>query len=185
MKPFLPFALALLATACSAVVPSTAARLATMDPLTADPAALELVILLPPGLAVVPGSARLAFGATRGAETRSGSFALEDRPLPAGITPPTGATPLALALTAADADRMRALQADIAEWKREGGAKGSLGLGLGGCAIGVGPAHDAVGTVLIRLVDGGPFLPLIREGKLADLLGPEVLAAIEPCKGAE
>jgi hypothetical protein len=185
LKPFLPFALALLATACSAVVPSTAARLATMDPLTADPAALELVILLPPGLSIVPGSARLAFGATRGAETRSGSFALEDRPLPAGITPPTGATPLALALTEADADRMRALQADIAAWKREGGAKGTLGLGLGGCAIGAGPAPDAVGTVLIRLVDGGPFLPLIREGKLADLLGPEVLAAIEPCKGAE
>ncbi|NJS38151.1 MAG: hypothetical protein HC783_03120 [Rhodobacteraceae bacterium] len=80
---------------------------------------------------------------------------------------------------------MRALQADIAQWKRAGGAKGSLGLGLGGCAIGTGPAPDAVGSVLIRLVDGGPFLPLIIEGKLADLLGPEVLAAIEPCKGAE
>ncbi|NJS38150.1 MAG: hypothetical protein HC783_03115 [Rhodobacteraceae bacterium] len=87
MKPFLPYAVALLATACSAVVPSTAARLATMDPLTADPAALELVILLPPGLSIVPGSARLAFGATRGAETLSGNFALEDRPLPPGVSP--------------------------------------------------------------------------------------------------
>ncbi len=140
MKPFLPFALALLATACSAVVPSTAARLAILDPLTADPAALELVILLPPGLSIIPGSARLAFGATRGAETLSGSFTLEDRPLPPGISPPSGATPLALALTPADANRMRALQEDIAVWKREGGARGSLSLGLGGCAIGAGPA---------------------------------------------
>ena len=185
MKPFRPVALALMLAACSSVVPSTAARLAALDPLTADPAALELVVMLPAGMAIIPGSARLEFGATRGTESRSGSFALEDRPLPAGITAPEGATPVALALAPTDADQMRALQVEIAAWKREGGAQGSLGLGLGGCAVGAGPAPEAEGTVLIRLVTDGPFLPLIRDSRLVDLLGPEVLAAIEPCKGAE
>jgi hypothetical protein len=183
MRPALIISAPILFTvaACSAVVPGTAARLATMDPLTADPGAIKLVVILPEGLSVTPGSARLEFGAVRGTEGRTGSFALEDRPVTTGYD----GTARGFALTAADAARMRALQAEIAAWKREGGAKGSLGLGIGGCAVGDGPASDAVGTVLIRMTEDGPFLPLIREGKLADLLGAEVLAAIEPCKGGQ
>jgi hypothetical protein len=178
---YLPVLSALVLSACAAIVPSTAARLATMDPLTADPAAIELVVTLPPGLAVTPGSARLEFGAERGGESRKGSFILEEREV--ALT--DGTTARGFALTEADAAKMRLLQTEIAAWKREGPAKGSLGLGLGGCAVGSGPAPDAVGSVLIRMAEGGPFLPLIREGKLADLLGAEVMAAIEPCKGAE
>lgn len=179
-------ALALLAlSACSSLVPSTAARLAALDPLTADPAALELVVILPPGLAVSPGSAKLELSADRGTEHRSGSFALADRPVTGGFAVPKGGTARGFAIAVSDVDRMRALQAEIAEWKRDGAARGSLGLGIGGCAIGAGPEPDAKGSVLIRLRADGPFLPLIAEGKLADLLGPEVLAAIKPCQGAE
>jgi hypothetical protein len=181
----LPAALAMVLSACASVVPGTAARLATMDPLTADPAVIELVTILPKGLAVIPGSARLEFGAARGDETLGGSFVLEDRPVTATVIVPDGATARGFGLTADDADRMRALQAEISAWKREGAAKGRLGIGLGGCGLGDGPAADAVGSVLIRTVEGGPFLPLIRDGKLADLLGTGVLAAIKPCKGAE
>ena len=72
-------ALAVLAlSACSAIVPSTAARLAALDPLTADPAALELVVILPSGLAVTPGSATLDLSADRGAEHKGGRFQLAD-----------------------------------------------------------------------------------------------------------
>lgn len=179
-----PLAVACLA-ACTALVPSTAARLAATDPLTADPAALELVVILPPGLAVSPGSAKLDLSADRGAEHKSGSFQLADRPVPADIKLPDGATARGFAIAEPDVDRMRALQAEIAEWKRDGAAKGSLGLGIGGCATGEGPAPDATGSVLIRVREDGPFLPLIENGKLADLLGPKVLAAIKPCQAAE
>ena len=179
-----PVLSALALGACASVVPSTAVRLATLDPLTADPAAIELVVILPEGIAVAPGSARLEFGAVRGAESRKGRFALEDRAAPASVSAESG-TARGFALTKADAERMRALQAEIAMWKRDGDAKGSLGLGIGGCAVGAGPAPDAVGSVLIRMAEGGPFLPLIRAGKLADLLGAEVLAAIQPCKGGQ
>lgn len=171
--------------ACGAVVPETAARLAATDPLVADPGAIELVVVLPPGLSVTPGTAVLEFGATRGSERRSGRYVLEDLPVPAAVAIPDGASARAYALTDRDAERMRTLQAEIAGWMRAGAAQGSLSLGIGGCAMGDGPAPDAVGSVLIRMAEGGPFLPLIREGKLSDLLGAEVLAAIEPCKGAE
>ena len=152
MTPSRLATLAMLAlTGCSALVPSTAARLATVDPLTADPAALHLVVILPPGLAVSPGSAKLDLSADRGEEHLGGSFALADRPLPPGVAVPQGATARAFAIADADVARMRALQAEIAGWKSEGPAKGSLGLGIGGCAIGEGPASDATGSVLIKV----------------------------------
>jgi hypothetical protein len=175
--------------ACSAIVPSTAARLAAFDPLTADPAGIELLVVLPPGLSVTPGTAKLEFGAVRGTESRKGSFVLADRPVTDGLDLPDlatdGATARRYALTPADAKAMRALQAEIAKWKQDGNAQGSLGLGVGGCATGTGPAPDATGSVLIRLEDQAAFLPLIDQGKLADLLGAAALAAIKPCNGAE
>jgi len=176
---------ALFVSACTAVVPSTAARLAAFDPLTADPAAIELVVILPKGLSVTPGSARLDFGAVRGTESRKGSFVLQDIAAPTGISVPEDGSARVYALKDEDVETMRALQVEIAEWKREGPAKGSLGLGIVGCAVGDGPAANAVGSVLIRMKEAGPFLPLIREGKLADLLGADVLAAIQPCKGGQ
>lgn len=171
--------------ACSAVVPGTAARLAAIDPLKADPGAIALVVILPPGLSVSPGTAVLEFGATRGSDQRGGRFVLDDIPAPPTLDLPESATARVYALTDKDAERMRAVQAEIGLWQREGEATGSLSLGIGGCAVGDGPAADAVGSVLIRLAEGGPFLPLIREARLADLLGPGGLAAIEPCNGAE
>lgn len=186
MSPFHTTILTSLAlAACTSIVPSTAARLAAMDPLTADPAALELVVILPPGLAVSPGSAKLELSADRGAEHKAGSFSLAERPAAPGVTIPDGGSARGFVIAEADVPRMRALQAEIAEWKREGAAKGSLGMGLGGCAVNGGPAADATGSVLIRVQEDGPFLPLIANGKLSDLLGREVLAAIKPCKGGE
>lgn len=79
---------------------------------------------------------------------------------------------------------MRELQARIARWKAEGDARGSLGLAIGGCAKGGGPAADARGSVFIRLAPDAPFLPLIRDGRLSDLLGREGMATIQPCAGA-
>lgn len=172
-------------SACVPVGPMTAARLAASDPLTADPAAIRLAVILPPGLAVTPDSAVLEFSATRGALRRDERFVLRDVAVPDGVTVPTEGTARVYALSAPDAERMRGVQAEIAGWTEGGAAQGQLGLGIGGCALGAGPAADAVGSVLIRMDATGPFLPLIRAGRLADLLGSEGLAAIAPCQGAE
>ncbi|MFN3576298.1 MAG: hypothetical protein ACK4TJ_04875 [Tabrizicola sp.] len=102
-----------------------------------------------------------------------------------GLDLPEGATARQLALGKADIARMRAVQAEIAAWKQEDKARGWLGVAIGGCAIGAGPAPDARGSVLIRPERDAPFLPLIADGRLSDLLGPETLAAIKPCQAAQ
>jgi hypothetical protein len=142
-------------------------------------------VILPPGLAISPGTAELKLGASRGAELMDESFRLEDRPVASGINLPEGATARHFALAEPDIARMRALQAEIARWKQEGDARGTFGLGIGGCGIGAGPLPDARGSVLIRVAEDAPFLPLIADGRLSDLLGAETLAAIKPCQGAE
>lgn len=48
MRSIPSIAACFLLAACSAVAPATVARLASLDPLTADPAGIELVVILPP-----------------------------------------------------------------------------------------------------------------------------------------
>jgi hypothetical protein len=182
VKPALAF---LLLAACGSVVPSTAARLATLDPLAADPSEIAVAVILPPGLAVSPGSARLELGARLGAEQLVESFVLKDSPAETGPEAPEGASSRIFTVSDIDAKRLRKVQEGIAALKRKGDASGHLSIGLAGCAVGSGPSVDATGSVLIRLRDDGPFLPLIRDGSLADLLGAEVLRSIQPCHRAE
>ncbi len=179
-------AAALALTGCSAVVPSTLARLETLSPLTADPAAIEVALILPPGLRVAPGSAVLTLGAARtdtGAK-REARFVLEQTQGNGQALPvPDGARADLFRLAAADVPRMRAEQAAIAAWKAEAGnaTEGSLGIGLGGCAVNGGPASDARAAALIRTTAGGEFLPLIRDTPLRALLGDELFNRIGPC----
>lgn len=178
-------AVVLALASCSSLVATTAARISGLDPLTADPEDIQLVAVLPPGLSVRPESAVLVLSATRGTESRSGRFVLRDLAAPTGVTVPEGSMARLYAVDEDDAERMRALQADILDWKREGGVSGSLSLSIAGCAEGAGPASDAVGSVLIRLAPGQPFLPLVRDGRLSELLGPEFMAGLGPCQVAE
>ena len=76
-------------------------------------------------------------------------------------------------------------RAQITDWKAQGDAQGSLGIGLGACATGNGAAPDATGSVYIRLERGGDMLPLIADGRIADLIGADTLAAIGPCEGSK
>ncbi|NJM82897.1 MAG: hypothetical protein HC844_10730 [Tabrizicola sp.] len=99
--------LALVLPACASLVPSTVTRLAALDPLSADPGDIAVSIILPPGLAVTPGSARLELAATRGDKTISGSYALMDRPAIPGATAAEGAEAVIYELTETDAARMR------------------------------------------------------------------------------
>lgn len=173
---------------CSSLVPSTLAQIAATSPLEADPAAIEVALVLPPGLEVKKGSAVMTLSTKRedtGAE-KMGRFTLQERPVTLqGVAVPKGAHVGAYKLAAADLAAVRALQDTARQWKLEAGkaTSGSFGVAMGGCGIGGGPAADAVGSVYIRTETGGPFLPLIDNAALRDLLGAEVMAAIGPCDG--
>jgi hypothetical protein len=179
-----PLLACLALSACSSVVPMTAARLSAMDPLTVDPGQIEVALILPQGLRVTPGSAVLTLSAQRGDQRIAGDFVLDERAVP-GVPAPEGATVAGYGLTAHDVARMRALQAEIAAWKAEGEARGALSVGVGGCRVGEGPAPEAEGAVMIRLARDEAFHALIRPTPLVSILGEGALAAMGPCKGVQ
>ncbi len=179
----LPLLACLVLLACASMVPTTAARLSTLDPLTADPGQITVALVLPPGLQVTPGTAVLTLAARRGDMALADSFTLVPKPTP-GVTPPAGSVVAGFGLAGDDLARMRDLQADVAAWKATGASAATLSVGVGGCAVGDGPAPDATGAVLIRLSAEAPFQPLIQPTRLTSLLGPEALNAISPCHAA-
>jgi len=148
--------------ACSSVVPTTAMRLGGVSPATADPAGFAVSLDLPEGADVQAGTARLLFTVTRSdtGVVQSGAFTL-DRMGPV------------FQIAAADLDRLRDLQATAQSWEAEApnATRGSLSITLAPCVIGAGPASDAVVSADVRLVEGGPFLPLLRKVPLATVTG--------------
>ncbi|MGL4319924.1 MAG: hypothetical protein ACRCS3_03605 [Paracoccaceae bacterium] len=188
MHRFLLLAAFAALASCGAVVPSTVAMLSRLDPLTADPGAIEVALILPPGIAIAPGSANLSLTATRGDQTVDEAFALTPTPLRLeGYDMPEGATSQLFRIADSDLARMRAVQARIGAWKAEdpSGTNGSFAVSAGGCGLDQGPAPDATATILIRTAKDGPLLPLVRDAGLRALLGPELFDAITPCTTAQ
>jgi hypothetical protein len=176
----------LLVSACSSLVPSTTAQLAQLSPLEADPAAIALAIQLPPGLVVPEGGAKMVVEATRKAtgETRRGDYVLASEPGdPAQFAADPGDSVTFYRLAPDDIAPMRDLQTIVADWKTADpdGTAGSFSMGLAGCAVGQGPEPDAKGSVYIRTVANGAYLPLIQNASIKALIGPDLFAAIGPC----
>jgi hypothetical protein len=178
---------ALLLAACSSVVPSTLAMLATTSPIKADPGAMAVALILPPGIAVKPNTAELKISMARAdtGEQRSGRYTLIDaKETPSNISLAAGETLHVFQLSLKDADDMRRLQAEFAVWETEvpkGDGHGSLSLGLGGCSVNGGPTKDAVASAYIRTKADGTFSPLIDRDPLGKLLGTDLSTAIKPC----
>ena len=180
------FALMIALAGCSYVPAMTAARLAAVDPLTADPGQIELAVVLPPGMNPLPGTARLVLHAEGAGQRRDAEYLLVGRAVPQDVPVAGGAHVLAYGLSAADAGKMRALQAEVAGWRaaRQRG-QAALGVALGGCRVGAGPAPDAEGAVYIRLAADGGFLPLLGPARLSDMLGADAMAGLAPCSAAQ
>lgn len=170
---------------CSYVPAATVARLAALDPLAADPAQIELAVVMPPGMDPLPGTATMTLHVEAAGQTRDAEFALEERALPQGVPVPAGAHAKAYGLNAADVARMRALQAEIAAAPEAGDGRAALGVGLGGCKQGAGPAPDAEGAVYVRLAADGSFLPLLGPAPLTAMLGRQAVAGLAPCAGRQ
>ena len=159
-------------TACGAVDPLTAARLAALSPLNADPAAVAVRLDLPPGIALPPGGARL----TLAAESPDGRTVSQ--------TVRLAADGPVLAIAAADRPALAAAQAEIRALKAEDPAtRGSLSLALSPCRMGAGPAPDARAGAAVRLAANEAFLPLVTDAPLSDVLDPAATGELPPCPG--
>lgn len=174
-------------SACSYVAPTTAAKLATVDPLTADPAQIEVAVLFPPGLQATPDTAKLQVKAAGGRDQLDGTFTLAEHGTGPGPKAKAGSQMVIYGITPADAAQMRDWQSQVARWNADGAGKstGSLGVAIEACTVNGGPAEDAEGSVLIRLEKAGDFLPLIHAAPLSHLLGAEIMAAIKPCNNPD
>lgn len=184
MKLIAPLALIGLLSACASLVPSTLYQLQALDPLTADPAAIEVMLELPPGLEVAPNSAILTLQAEGPSGKLDEGFVLVSRPIEAEET--LSSTDI-FRLAQADIDRMKQTQAEIARMKQadNGKTRGSLSVALGGCGVGNGPSPDARASVFIRTEPGASFLPLIKDVNVRQLIGPDLFDAIRPCNTAQ
>ena len=181
--------LVVLLSGCGYGVPSTLREMAALDPLRADPAAIEIALATPAGLSVRNDGVRMTVDVARSDrdEKWSQSYALQVR---SGAAPvlavDAGSRVSVYRLAAADVARLRALQAEAVGWQSEtpppkGSA--SIGLGVDACKIGAGPATDARSSAYIKLGPGGNFQPLIRPVSLRDFLGQAAFDAIPPCDG--
>jgi hypothetical protein len=192
MKPALlaPLLSLILLTACASLVPSTVAQLATIDPVRMDPATLSVAVVTPAGLRPQPGTAVLIIEGSRsdtGEEARM-EMVLAETPITlAGFALQPGEVATMFQIAASDLAPMRALQAQLAEWKAAApdATSGSLSVGMGACTLGAGPAPDAEGAVFIRTTADGPMLPLVPRSRIAGLIGAEAVASLTPCTAAQ
>ena len=166
----------LLLQACGGLNPITLARLSQMSPLTADPAAIQVMIDFPDGIRIPRGSAVLGFEAELRStgETIAGNFVLAE----------TGAARRLYRIDPADIPEMRAFQARAKAWEatHPDDSSGSMSIDLQFCKIGEGPAPDATVDVSIRMETDGPFLPLIRNGAIYDAEGAEEIVNLPQCE---
>ncbi|MCY1128159.1 hypothetical protein OU426_14940 [Frigidibacter sp. RF13] len=164
-----------LVAGCSYLDPRGVKDLSLLDPLRADPAAIEARVTMPDGLRLRPDQALLNVEARQGDLRLAESFRLRlVEGLEGGVTQ--------LSFSPADADRFRAWQARVLELRQSGEVPGQLSVSLGACTTGKGPASDATGSLVLKLRPDAPLAPVIEEAPLAALLGPENLAAIGPCR---
>ncbi|MCF6444492.1 hypothetical protein [Nereida sp. MMG025] len=163
--------------ACTSVVPSTAAKLGMVHPMTADPANFAVRLELPPRAGVMPNSAVLALTSARSDTGQSieRAYTLHESPTLDGAR--------IYKISRSDIEDMRKTQATVQQWEAENPSanKGSLSVALQGCIIGEGPQADDTVDVSLQIEPDGRFLPLIRNAKWRTVVAQTKLGTPEQC----
>ncbi len=161
-------ALALLAClalqACSTIVMPTVAKLNTISTLEADPAGFEISIDMPDGVEIPTGGATITMNSanSRLDQAYSETYALQLRSAPDGQT--------LFRIHPDDVAEIRVFQARAKRWEAEEPevSTGAVSVFVNFCKIGDGPRRDDRFSVSVRAEVDGPFMPLIRNAKVAD-----------------
>lgn len=177
--------------ACTTINPRTAAKLSTLSPLEADPAALRVAMRLPAPLELSKGDARLAIAwAPNTTPATRQEYKLDVSELSGA-----GAAPVAairqgekiVVLTLADTDivALRAFQQKIRADKARGGqGKGSITVAFsGGCWRGAFPggARRLPFEVWLQTAPAQDYLPIIQGADLQQVLTGESGGALRSC----
>ncbi|MFL4469242.1 hypothetical protein ACERZ8_04910 [Tateyamaria armeniaca] len=157
--------------ACSHIAPRTLFALRDLDPLTADPADIAVMIDVPDSVAVQRGTAILTFGARQDAGSQiERNFVLARQAN-------------TFFVDQQDHADLAALQARIKAWKDDDpdGTTGSISIHFQPCKTMPDIPDDLRGSVAIQLEQDGPFLPLFTDAPLDALLSKESQETMEPC----
>lgn len=172
MKHVFPALGAVILAGCVSVNPVTLLRLATLDPLTADPTQMAVQMLLPEGIGVTEGSANVRVQA----ETEGGAQFNEEFLLVA-------TDPNIWRIDPDERDRFRAAQARATAWEQAAPQEtsGSFGAGFEPCLLGDGPSEDATVSLSIQLEPGASFLPLLSGVPVLELGEEADVDTLRPC----
>ena len=151
---------------CGSVVLPTVAALNAVSPLTADPAGFEVAAALPAGADVPVGGAIFTISMSREdtGEAIKQDFTLQRRQSADGR--------ILFRVHPDDLDALRSLQTKARSWEDENpvGASGSFGISVSACQTSDMLDLDSTFSVSIRTLQDGPFLPLLRNVRIADAL---------------
>ncbi len=160
----------LLLAACSSVDPITLLKLSALSPLEADPSDIAVKVQLPDGLQVRPKTAILSVSATRNDMKSEGMYLLATEIGPDGTI---------YSVANDDKGRLKAQQSLIIGWEEDDpDTSGSISVSLEGCSVGTGPSKNATISIQIRTEAQGPYLPLVSEAPISEVLEANDL---EPC----
>ncbi|MBI1216940.1 MAG: hypothetical protein GC186_00200 [Rhodobacteraceae bacterium] len=176
MIPLPALRAAVVALAVAAASSGTAGTFA--DPLAADPAAVRVALTLPPGFAVLPGSAELRMSATN---NKTGETATAADALAATETPTQGVT---LALATPATAQLSALEATVASWRAaHANPQAQITVTFTPCRT--SPMADPAGPISLTLTlsPGGTRFALVQPGTTLAGYLPGGAATIEACPG--
>jgi hypothetical protein len=188
-KPVLAAALLSLAS-CASVNPIGLAKLAAMDPLTADPAQLSVAARLPEALKLRTGDLVLTMKSdgAQGADAIDETFLLDVKDAKAGeagvIMPEAGERLQTARVAPADIERLRVTQAKASAMRAARGKKGKGSISVnarGACRTGDLPAGALNLNIFMASEKGGSWFPVVSDLDVRKALGADVLAKIEAC----
>lgn len=164
------------AAGCVSLNPMAMVRLATMNPIEADPAVIAVQLTLPEGVGVAEGTAAMTISANFAGteEWLEQRFELEN----------TGDV---WRIAQTDQDALRALQRRVivAEAADPDAVNGSFSVGFQPCAMGNGPEEDARVSMAVQLDEGGGFLPLVNRARVAEMYDAADIDALGSCDRQE
>lgn len=154
-------------SACNILDDGTLARIeATGGPLNADPAKIEILVELPPGLGIPDGAAIMNVQAVRtdNGARNAATYVLEQSERSDGLR--------RFRIAPEDVDRLRGQQALLREWESEApdATDGALTVDVSGCAIGAGPQPAASVSIFAVVLPNPTPRPLARAIPVSSIL---------------
>jgi hypothetical protein len=190
LKPALSAAFLSL-TACASINPVGLARLAALDPLSADPAKIAVAARLPLALKLRTGDLIMVIktDVPEGPDKIDETFNLEvadAAPGDAGVIAPEAGERLQTARVApADIARLKATQSKARALKAAGKNKGTGSLSVaakGGCKTAELGQGKLVLNLFMKTDESAGYYPILSGFDLRKQLGGDLLAKLEPCR---